>query len=191
MSDEAFHSNGSLGIGGTNVDNEESVNSVFYNPNAGLYASSVEMVTTPETYPVWRTRTPVVVVLGGDGQQHQGSGGDGEKPLNVHHHRYRYMIVNPGADVDHYDDDDDEDGNNAGSNKAEKAAHHGQEGGGASTSNDAEGSHAVTLWENPFEATAPGSGGKDLKQEQMLWRKRNKSTLRMVLELTLGILKMT
>mmetsp|Transcript_1714 Transcript_1714/g.2524 ORF Transcript_1714/g.2524 Transcript_1714/m.2524 type:complete len:1280 (+) Transcript_1714:278-4117(+) len=167
MSDEAFHSNGSLGIGGTNVDNEESVNSVFYNPNAGLYASSVEMVTTPETYPVWRTRTPVVVVLGGDGQQHQGSGGDGEKPLNVHHHRYRYMIVNPGADVDHYDDDDDEDGNNAGSNKAEKAAHHGQEGGGASTSNDAEGSHAVTLWENPFEATTPGSGGKDLKDSRL------------------------
>ena len=34
--------------------------------NKKQYASSVEMVTSPETYPVWRTRTPVVVVTNSD-----------------------------------------------------------------------------------------------------------------------------
>jgi hypothetical protein len=37
---------------------------VFDSPSAGtLYASSVEMVTTPDEYPIWKTRKPVVVVV--------------------------------------------------------------------------------------------------------------------------------
>jgi len=48
------------------------------------YANSVEMVTTPEEWPVWRTRTPVVVVLR---QNHN----------KVEQHRYRYMVFSPGA----------------------------------------------------------------------------------------------
>jgi len=50
------------------------------------YASSVAMVTSPEEYPIWRTRTPVVVAF--RNQHNRG----------VEQHRYRYMVVTPGAD---------------------------------------------------------------------------------------------
>lgn len=49
------------------------------------FASSVEMVTTPDTYPIWRTRRPVIVVL------HKRSN------TQIQHHYYRYMVVTPGA----------------------------------------------------------------------------------------------
>ena len=45
------------------------------------------MVTTPETYPVWRTRKPVVVVL----NRHAAT------KKSVQHHYYRYLVVSPGA----------------------------------------------------------------------------------------------
>ncbi len=48
------------------------------------YASSVEMVTSPDEWPIWRTRKPVIIAL----RHHHG---------RVEHHRYRYMVVNPGA----------------------------------------------------------------------------------------------
>mmetsp|Transcript_21284 Transcript_21284/g.30122 ORF Transcript_21284/g.30122 Transcript_21284/m.30122 type:complete len:1342 (-) Transcript_21284:135-4160(-) len=50
-----------------------------------LYASSVELVTTPEEYPLWKTKRPVVVVM------HKKSSSQ------IQHHYYRYMIVTPGA----------------------------------------------------------------------------------------------
>src|SRR5210317_1165104 len=34
-----------------------------HDSHASSYVSSVEMVTSPETYPIWRTRKPVVLVL--------------------------------------------------------------------------------------------------------------------------------
>lgn len=48
------------------------------------YASSVEMVTSPDEWPVWRTRKPVVITL----RHHHGK---------VEQHRYRYLVVTPGA----------------------------------------------------------------------------------------------
>lgn len=51
------------------------------------FASSVEMVTTPETYPLWKTRRPVVIVLH-------------KKNTQIQHHYYRYMVVTPGAHGD-------------------------------------------------------------------------------------------
>jgi len=48
------------------------------------FASSVEMVTTPDTYPLWRTRRPVVIVIH-------------KKNTQIQHHYYRYMVVTPGA----------------------------------------------------------------------------------------------
>ena len=54
----------------------------------GVYASSVEMVTTPEDYPLWRTRTPVICVVN--------SSCDG-----IFKHKYRYLIVTPGAAISH------------------------------------------------------------------------------------------
>lgn len=76
--------------------------------------NSVEMVTTPETYPVWKTRKPVVVIDegGGVGQDEKirmaktlEEGGDDSEivvsssagPLM---HRYRYLAVTPGATID-------------------------------------------------------------------------------------------
>jgi hypothetical protein len=52
---------------------------------AGLYTSSIEMVTTPDTYPVWRTRKPVVVVLNRHAALKQ----------RVQYHYYRYLVVSP------------------------------------------------------------------------------------------------
>ncbi len=50
-----------------------------------IYASSVEMVTSPDEYPVWRTRTPVICVI-------NNASVDG-----IFQHRYRYLVVTPGA----------------------------------------------------------------------------------------------
>lgn len=55
-----------------------------------LYTSSVELVTTPETYPVWRTRKPVIVVLNRHAVSKQ----------RVQHHYYRYLVVSPGGTLD-------------------------------------------------------------------------------------------
>jgi hypothetical protein len=42
------------------------------------------MVTTPDDYPIWRTRRPVIVVLH-------------KKSAQIQHHYYRYMVVTPGG----------------------------------------------------------------------------------------------
>jgi trehalose 6-phosphate synthase/phosphatase len=49
-----------------------------------MYASSVEMVTSPEEYPIWRTRQPVVVILNAT-------------TSSIQRHYYRYLVVTPGA----------------------------------------------------------------------------------------------
>lgn len=51
---------------------------------SALYTSSIEMVTTPDDYPIWKTRKPVVVVI------HHGR-------KAVQHHYYRYLVVSPGG----------------------------------------------------------------------------------------------
>ncbi|KAL7566116.1 hypothetical protein ACA910_003890 [Epithemia clementina (nom. ined.)] len=87
-----------------------------------LYASSVEMVTTPEEYPIWRTRKPVVVVIP-------------NRRKSVHHHYYRYLVVSPGGQLgqDEGIDDDDVDAQVV-----------------VSTSDEKLGSTAVLQWEDPF-----------------------------------------
>jgi hypothetical protein len=54
----------------------------------GLYQTSVEMVTTPALYPVFRTVRPVILVL-----HHPHS------RKAVQHYYYRYMIVSPAMDT--------------------------------------------------------------------------------------------
>lgn len=49
-----------------------------------MYTSSVEMVTSPEEYPRWRTKQPVIVVLHNTRSA-------------IQHHYYRYLVVTPGA----------------------------------------------------------------------------------------------
>jgi len=78
------------------------------------YASSVEMVTSPETYPIWRTKRPVVLVLpdkekkGAKNEDEIGEMMDvGENSENqppgetsgVYHHHYRYLVTTPGAET--------------------------------------------------------------------------------------------
>lgn len=65
-------------------DTEESLEYWINNTPTSLYSSSVEMVTTPETYPVWKTIQPVVVVLS-------------ETTTDKQRHYYRYLVVTPGA----------------------------------------------------------------------------------------------
>lgn len=58
--------------------------------SSNLYTSSVEMVTSPETYPIWKTRKPVIIVW-----NRRGNSGSGTTP--VLHHYYRYLVVAPGT----------------------------------------------------------------------------------------------
>lgn len=68
--------------------NHMDINSDMNGPSTGtLYASSVEMVTTPEDYPIWRTRKPVVIVI--NSNRHRSK--------TVQHHYYRYLVVSPGG----------------------------------------------------------------------------------------------
>ena len=57
--------------------------------SSNYYASSIEMVTSPDTYPIWTTRTPVVIHI----HPHF------SKPIQ--HHYYRYLVVTPGAATEH------------------------------------------------------------------------------------------
>lgn len=51
---------------------------------------SIELYTTPETYPIWRTDRPVVTI-------DDGGGTATNEPLL---YRYRYVAVTPGASID-------------------------------------------------------------------------------------------
>jgi len=97
---------------------------MYSTPTQSLYASSVEMVTTPEEYPIWRTRKPVVLVIN-------------NSKKSVQHHYYRYLVVSPGGtshlDGDILEEEDDDD---------ELAV--------VSTSDEYTGSTAVMQWEDPF-----------------------------------------
>ena len=99
---------------------------------ADLYTSSVEMVTTPDEYPVWRTRRPVVIVLP-QNRKHM-----------THHHYYRYLIVSPGGKLSSapgFVEEDDEDA---------VMVEEDSTGPVVSTSNEGVGSTAVIEWEDPF-----------------------------------------
>ncbi len=111
------------------------------------YASSVEMVTSPDEWPVWRTRKPVIVSL----RHHHGK---------IEHHRYRYMVISPGAN----DDDDDEELFNEEMEEEEaegklekdvdKSVHTITVERGfkcATTSDDPNYSTQVMMWEDPFK----------------------------------------
>ncbi len=121
-----------------------------------LYASSIPLVTTPETYPVWKTQRPVVVVL-------YKRASDAHHV--VQHHYYRYMVVTPAATVftagittsssihmvsgsnfsDAMSDDTDDEQNPASVSVSATVPL-----GAAGTSDDFEGTTPVMMWEDPF-----------------------------------------
>lgn len=90
-----------------------------------LYASSIELVTTPEDYPIWKTRRPVVVVM------HKTTSSQ------IQHHCYRYMVVTPGAQVQSLEEYREKEIDTILS-------------GNATTSDSIEGSIPVMMWEDPF-----------------------------------------
>ena len=104
---------------------------------SSMYTSSVELVTTPDEYPIWRTRRPVVVVLHKNAKQ-------------IQHHYYRYLVVTPGAtsatraltmaELAAAEDDEGE---------AEGMV---DAGGLVSTSEENTGSTRVMMWEDPFQS---------------------------------------
>ena len=119
------------------------------------YASSVEMVTCPDTYPLWRTRRPVVLVLTDPPSKED----NGKEASGVYHHHYRYLVVTPGAENEGLyglptaPSDDDMESIQKLMSKTKistgSLAHLGS--GGSMTSGDGNGgSFPVSLWENPF-----------------------------------------
>ncbi|MEL7428200.1 MAG: hypothetical protein AAFN81_34830 [Bacteroidota bacterium] len=73
--------------------------------SSSLYASSVEMVTDPDSYPIWRTKQPVIVVLNQPGGTMPplpggGSTGGGGGAARKQKHYYRYLFLTPGASLD-------------------------------------------------------------------------------------------
>eukprot|EP00978_Attheya_sp_CCMP212_P018053 scaffold48923_cov39-Attheya_sp.AAC.1 len=116
------------------------------------HASSVEMVTDPDRYPLWYTRRPVILVA-----SNSNSNNNTNNNTNNNHqvHRYRYLVVSPGDDT-----------HNA---VPEEAM--GME---ATTSNERvqqEGALSpVTSWEDPFSnaKTASQSAEQDNTQAQSL-----------------------
>lgn len=105
--------------------------SVLDQSHTSMYTSSIEMYTTPETYPLWTTRRPVVIVL--------------NKTRGIHHHYYRYLVVTPGAKEAEQMDQDDGDVSDSESEKG------GIDSQVATTSNEHSLSSQVMLWEDPFE----------------------------------------
>ena len=94
----------------------------------GLYTSSVEMVTSPDKYPLWWTRRPVVVVL--------------HNPRKtVQHHYYRYLVVSPGATSTN---------GIANSTTSLQDTTTNTSASPVSTSNEMAGSTTVWQWEDPF-----------------------------------------
>jgi len=66
-----------------------------------LLQNTVEMCTTPETYPIWKTKRPVVVIdeggdIGTDNTSGEGEIAGGGQMV----HNYRYVAVTPGALID-------------------------------------------------------------------------------------------
>ena len=87
--------------------------SEYTNDTSNMYSSSVEMVTSPDMYPLWRTRNPVVAVVNRtegvtlDVSSTKNSFTNGREEetdsivsMGVFRHRYRYMVVTPGEGVD-------------------------------------------------------------------------------------------
>jgi len=129
------------------------------------YASSVEMVTCPDTYPIWRTRRPVVLVLTDPSKANVADGMDADdenEPTSssgVFHHHYRYLVVTPGAETEgahglnKFDPDGDMDDISSMLDKTKiSSGSLTRLGLDVMTSNDSGPSFPVSLWENPFLA---------------------------------------
>jgi hypothetical protein len=133
-----------------NVDGDDGALAGMSHSIIQSYASSVEMVTSPDQWPLWTTNKPVVVSL----RHHHG---------RFEQHRYRYLVVTPGArpydhdnvnvrinnvNVNENQNDNHEDDNNDNGNEFQKVN---SKSGVTCTSNDADFATEVMAWEDPFQ----------------------------------------
>ena len=109
-------------------------------PGNGMYTSSVELYTTPETYPKWQTRRPVVLVVHKSKQQ------------TVQHHYYRYLVVTPGSTPgeDAEDDRMDEELDDSCSDTADTSKVVAFQPTVATSNQHTGGKSNVMMWEDPF-----------------------------------------
>jgi hypothetical protein len=121
---------------------------------SNLYTSSVEMVTTPDTYPIWTTRTPVILIWNRRGSNSTHSAATSHPVL---HHYYRYLVVAPGTvrhpGGDENDHSDNNNNNNSNNDHVPLSTEDVPMTVQASTSNEATntGSTIVMEWEDPFQ----------------------------------------
>ena len=92
-----------------------------------------------EEWPIWRTRTPVVIAL----RHHHG---------HFERHRYRYMVVTPGAEASEYNQEEKEEGgaDEGGNDAMNVDTIQGYGLGACTTGNDNNVGTQVMAWEDPF-----------------------------------------
>jgi len=73
---------------------QEEINLHANHNRSSTHSNSVEMMTTPNTYPIWKTKNPVIVVVNAN------DGGPNQPVQQYLHHRYRYLVVTPGAEAE-------------------------------------------------------------------------------------------
>ena len=126
---------------------DETEGSLINNTGRPLYTSSVEMVTTPDTYPIWRTKQPVVMVSHTAQGPHTTTAAakEGAAPSGrrIQHHYYRYLVVSPGAAAEDVMRGTVTADDAAGDEPLSTARM-------ISTSNEDIGSTPVMQWEDPF-----------------------------------------
>ena len=110
--------------------------------------TTVELITTPETYPIWKTKTPVVIVL------HK------TKAQQIQHYYYRYFVMTPGATMEEYiltPNNNNKGKGGGGVGEDTTMADSDQPGAAAATPYSMP--TPVLMWENPFENTLGGLAG--------------------------------
>lgn len=96
-----------------NLADKGSVSANLARMHNRLLQNTVEMYTDPESYPIWKTTKPVVVIDDGgiaenalaaamdrDATDQEGGSGGAAGLLGPLLHRYRYVAVTPGATID-------------------------------------------------------------------------------------------
>ena len=156
--DEAAQTGDGLPTRNGSVLERQALRGGIHDDRSLWYASSMEMVTSPKTYPLWRTRRPVIVTL-----TDPRDGRDMEKVIQ---HQYRYLVATPGSEVGPHGlptfesiDSDLQETDLFSMNKISSSGvelH-------AMTSGEGGTQFPVTLWENPpafkDETTAMSSSG--------------------------------
>ena len=105
---QSAYDKGKLGLGGMVVNEDEvaqtgdghgssvlerqALQGGIHDDRSSWHATSIEMVTSPKTYPLWRTRRPVIVTLTDPR--------DGRDMEKVIHHQYRYLVATPGSEIE-------------------------------------------------------------------------------------------